>query len=41
MTRLDEEKYELDALVCSCFASDEMYSFSDVLEKYLVQRGAE
>ena len=41
MVTLDEERYELDALLCSCFEEEEMCSLSDVLEKYFNQERAQ
>lgn len=38
MVSVNEERYELDALLCSCFREGEMYMLSDVLEEYLSQR---
>lgn len=41
MVTLDEERYELDALLCSCFEEEEMCSLSDALEKYFNQEKAQ
>ena len=35
MAPVEEEKYELDGVLCGCFQKDEMYSLADVLEQYL------
>lgn len=36
MVPLDETRYELDALLCSCYDEEEMFFLPDVLEKYLM-----
>ena len=41
MVRFDEDKYELDYLLGSCFQRDEMYSLADVLEDYFKKKGPE
>ena len=34
MAPIDENKYELDGILCGCFQKDEMYSLADTLERY-------
>lgn len=34
MAAIDENKYELDGILCGCFQKDEMYSLADALERY-------
>ena len=34
MAYIDENKYELDGILCGCFQKDEMYSLADALERY-------
>lgn len=34
MAAIDENKYELDGILCNCFQKDEMYSLADALERY-------
>lgn len=38
MVPLNEKRYELDALLCSCYNKEEMYSYADVLERYFKER---
>lgn len=38
MVLLDEERYELDALLCSCYAEEEMYSYADILEYFFAEK---